>query len=68
MKISTTTFNIWNEYDNQKIMVGPPSRTNFVDGVKNPSLWGSLPVPQVLIKLVNFWYGKPDGIMDPLPF
>ena len=49
-------------------MVGPPSSTNFVDGGKNPlQQKGSLPIPQVLIRLTNIWYGKPDGIMDPLP-
>ena len=38
------------------------------DGGKNPSQQrGSLPVPQVPIRLTNVWYGRPDGIMDPLP-
>ena len=50
-------------------MVGPPSSTNFVDGEKNPSQQGgSLPVPQIPIRLMNVWYGRPDGVMDPLPF
>ena len=40
-----------------------------VDGGKNPSQQrGSLPVPQVPIRLMNVWYGRPDGVMDPLPF
>ena len=40
----------------------------LVDGGKNPSQQrGSLPVPQVPIGLTNVWYGRPDGIMDPLP-
>ena len=39
-----------------------------VDGGKNPlQQRGSLPVPQVPIRLTNVWYGRPDGIMDPLP-
>ena len=39
-----------------------------VDGGKNPSQQrGSLPVPQVPIRLTNVWYGRPDGIMDLLP-
>ena len=39
-----------------------------VDGGKNPSQQkGSLPIPQVPIRLTNVWYGRPDGIMDPLP-
>ena len=28
---------------------------------------GSLPVLQVPIRLTNIWYGRLDGIMDPLP-
>ena len=28
---------------------------------------GSLPVPQVPIRLMNVWCGRLDGIMDPLP-
>ena len=49
-------------------MVGPPSSTNFVDGGKNPSQQrGSLPVPQVPIRLMNVWYGRLNEIMDPLP-
>ena len=27
----------------------------------------TLPVPQVPIRLTNVWYGRLDGIMDPLP-
>ena len=39
-----------------------------VDGGKNPSQQrGSLPVSQVPIRLTNVWYGRSDGIMDPLP-
>ena len=39
-----------------------------VDGGKNPSQQrGSLPVPQVAIRLTNIWYGRPDRIMDLLP-
>jgi hypothetical protein len=39
-----------------------------VDRGKNPSQQrGSLPVPQVPIRLTNVWYGRPNGIMDPLP-
>ena len=38
-----------------------------VDGGKNPSQQrGSLPVPQVPIRLTNVWYGRPDEIMDAL--
>ena len=46
----------------------PPPPSGSVDGGKNPSQQrGSLPVPQVPIRLTNVWYGRPDGIMDPLP-
>ena len=39
-----------------------------VDGGKNPSQQrGSLPIPQVPIRLTNVWYGRPDEVMDPLP-
>ena len=39
-----------------------------VDGGKNTSQKrGSLPISQVPIRLMNFWYGRPDRIMDPLP-
>ena len=39
-----------------------------VDGVKNPSQQRrSLLVLQVPIRLTNVWYGRLDGIMDPLP-
>ena len=39
-----------------------------LDGGKNPlQQRGSLPVPQVPIRLMNVWYGRPDGILDPLP-
>ena len=39
-----------------------------VDGGKNPSQQrGALPVPQVPIRLTNFWYARHDGIMYPLP-
>ena len=39
-----------------------------VDGGKNTSQQReTLPVPQVLIILMNVWYGRIDGIMDPLP-
>ena len=49
-------------------MVGPPSSANFVNGGKNPSQQrGLLLILQVPIKLMNVWYGKPDGIMDSLP-
>ena len=49
-------------------MVGPPSSANFVDGGKNPLQQRvSLTILQVPIRLTNIWYGKPDGIMDPLP-
>ena len=38
-----------------------------VDGGKHPSQQrGSLPIPQVPIRLMNVWYGRLDGIMDPL--
>ena len=48
-------------------MVGPPSNANFVDGGKNPSKQkGSLPIPQVPIRLKNVWCGSPNGVMDPL--
>ena len=41
----------------------------YVDRGKNTSQQrGSLPIPQVPIRLVNIWYGSPDGIMDLLPF
>ena len=40
-----------------------------VDRGKNPlQQKGSLVVSQVPIRLMNVWYGRPDGIMDPLPF
>ena len=66
---TTTTFNLWNGYDNQKLMVGPPSSANFVDRGKNPlQQKGSLSILQVPIRLTNVWYGRLDGIMDPLPF
>ena len=40
-----------------------------VDGEKIPSQQrGSLPIPQVPIRLTNVWCGRLDGIMDPLPF
>jgi hypothetical protein len=40
-----------------------------VDGGKNPSQQReTLPVLQVPIRLTNVWYGRLDGIMDPLPF
>ena len=29
---------------------------------------GSLPIPQVPIRLTNVWCGRPYGIMAPLPF
>ena len=39
-------------------MAAPPSSANFVDGRKNPSQQrGSLPVPQVPIRLTTIWYG-----------
>jgi hypothetical protein len=39
-----------------------------VDGDKKPlQQRGSFPIPQVPIRLTNVWYGRPDGIMDPLP-
>ena len=65
---TTTTFNLWNGYNNKKPMVGPPYSANFVDRGKNPSQQrGSLPIPQVPIRLTNIWYGRLDRIMDPLP-
>ena len=46
------------------VFVGQP----LVDRGKSPSQQrGSLPVPQVPIRLTNIWYGRPDGIMGPLP-
>ena len=40
----------------------------MLTGVKIPrNKGGSLPVLQVPIRLMNVWYGKPNGIMDPLP-
>ena len=40
-----------------------------VDESKNLSQQrGSLPILQVPIRLMNVWYGRPDGVMDPLPF
>ena len=40
-----------------------------IDGGKNCSQQrGSLPAPQVPIRLTNFWYGRINGVMDPLPF
>jgi hypothetical protein len=40
-----------------------------VDGGKNTSQQrGSLSIPQVPIRLMNIWYGRPDGVMEPLPF
>ena len=60
--------NCWNEYDHYNRLVDPPSRTNFVDGGKNPrKKRETLPFPQVPIRLTNIWYGKIDGIMDSLP-
>ena len=39
-----------------------------VDGGKNPlQQRGSLPIPQVPIRLTNIWYGRPDRVMDSLP-
>ena len=47
----------------------PPSNANFVDGGKYPSQTrGTLTIPQDTIRLTNIWCGRPDGIMDPLPF
>ena len=47
----------------------PPSSTNFVDGGKNTSKQREkLPIPKVPIRPTNVWYGKLNGIMDPLPF
>ena len=38
-----------------------------VDGGKNPSQQReTLPIPQVPNRLMNVWYGRLDGIMDPL--
>ena len=49
-------------------LVGPPSSANFADEGENSSQQrGSLPVPQVPIRLMNIWYGRPDWIMAPLP-
>ena len=40
----------------------------LLTGGKNPSQQrGSLPILQVLIRLTNVWYGRPDRSMDPLP-
>lgn len=40
-----------------------------VDAAKIPSQQrGSLPIPQVPIRLTNVWCGRLDGIMAPLPF
>jgi len=40
----------------------------LVDGGKNPSQQReTLPIPQVSIRLMNVWYGRLNGIMDPLP-
>jgi len=41
----------------------------LVDGGKNPSQQReTLPVPQIPIRHMNVWYGRLDGIMDPLPY
>jgi hypothetical protein len=38
------------------------------DGGKITSQKGGwLPIPQVPIRFTNAWYGKTDGIVDPLP-
>ena len=54
-----------------KLEASPIAETSVgmvVDVGKNPSQQrGSLPVPQVPIRLTNVCYGKPDEIMDPLP-
>ena len=43
--------------------------TCHVDGGRNPSQQrGSLPIPQVPIRIMNVWCGRLDRIMDPLPF
>ena len=48
--------------------LGPPSSAIFVDGGKISSHQGGwLPIPQVPIKIMNVWYGRPDEIMDLLP-
>ena len=40
----------------------------LIDRGKNSSQQrDTLPVPQVPIRLTNVWYGRLDGIMDPLP-
>lgn len=40
-----------------------------VDGVQNPSQQrGTLPILQVPIRLTNVWCGRPDRIMDLLPY
>ena len=60
--------NYWNGYERYNCLVGPPSSANFVDMHKNPSQQReTLPVPQAEIRLTNVWYGRIDGIMDPLP-
>ena len=41
----------------------------YVDGGKNTlKQRETLPILHVPIRLTNVWYGRRDGIMDPLPF
>ena len=55
----------WCDYDIIQWWMG---YVETIDGGKNPSQQtGSLPIPQVPIRLTNISYGRPDGIMDPLP-
>ena len=47
----------------------PPSSANVVDGGKGPlQQRETLPIPEVQIRLTNIWYGRLDGVMEPLPF
>ena len=39
----------------------------LLTGVKIPRNKGGHSIPQVPIRLMNVWYDRPDGIMDPLP-
>ena len=43
--------------------------SSSVDGGKNTlQQRGSLPILEDPIRLMNVWCGRPDEIMDPLPF
>ena len=66
LNLASATWVIY-ELSNQLISSGS-NCLGPVDGGKNPSQQrGSLPVPQLPIRLTNVWYGRPDKVMDPLP-